>query len=83
MIVNATDIRCDAIIILASEMQAIALPAINSPEAPSFFQQKLGRYRITDSEVLKKYKRDIEDDGGENDYVEPDIQADVKHMSWL
>ena len=37
VIVNVTDIRCDAIIVSAAEVQAIALPEMNSPEAPPFF----------------------------------------------
>lgn len=79
VIVNATDIRCDAIIVSTSEVQAIALPRMNSSEAPSFFQKKLGRYRIIDHEQWKKYGRDIEAATG----GEPDINADVKDMSWL
>ena len=83
VIVNATDIRCDAIIVSAAEVQAIALPEMNSPEAPPFFQQKLGRYRTIDYEKLKKYERDIEADGADIDNAEPDVQAGFEQMSWL
>ena len=48
VIVNATDIECDAMIVSTSKVQAIALPEMNSSQAPSFFQQKLGRYRSID-----------------------------------
>lgn len=44
VIVNATDIRCDAIIVSTAQVQALALPEMNSLQAPSFFQPKLGRY---------------------------------------
>lgn len=45
VIVNATDFGCDAIILLTSKVQAIALPKMNSSQAPSFFQRKLGHNR--------------------------------------
>ena len=81
--VNVTDIRCDAIIVSTAEVQAIALPEMNSCQAPSSFQKKLGRYRTTDLKKLKKYERDIEYDTGGNDYVNPDASASFEHMSWL
>ena len=73
VIVNATDIGCDAIIVSASKVQAIALPEMNSSQAPFFFQQKLKSYRA-DHQQWRKYKRDIEDDT---------VGANVDHMSWL
>ena len=64
VIVNATDIGCDAIIVSTSKIQAIALPEMNFSQAPSFFQQKLGRYRSIDHEQCRNHKRDLEYDTG-------------------
>ncbi|MCJ1346657.1 hypothetical protein MMC31_004875 [Peltigera leucophlebia] len=47
---------------------------MNSSQAPSFFQQKLGRYRKTYREQWRNYRRDIEVDTGETDFDQ---------MSWL
>ena len=74
VIVNATDIGCDAIIISTSKVQAIALPEMKFSEAPSFSQQKLGRYRKIGHKQWRSYKRDIEVDTG---------GADSDQMSWL
>ncbi len=71
---NATDFGCDAIIVSTSKVQAIALPKMNSSQAPSFFQQKLGRHRTIDDQQWKHFKRDIENDAEE---------ADFDQMSWL
>ena len=73
VIVNVTDIRCVAIIVSTAEVQAIALPEMNSCQAPSSFQERLGRYGTIDDEKLKKYERDIEYDTGENDYITANI----------
>lgn len=43
VIVNATYIGCDAIIVSASKVQAITLSEMNSSHAPSSFQQKIER----------------------------------------
>ncbi len=80
VIVNVTDIRCDAIIVSTAEIQAIALPEMNSRQAPSSFHQKLGRYRNID---YKKYERDIENDMEGNNYIKLDANAGFEHMSWL
>ena len=64
-------------------MQAIALPEMNSCQAPSSFQERLGRYRTIDDRNLKKYERDIEADTEGNDYIKFDAIAGFKHMSWL
>ena len=80
IIVNATDFGCDAIIVSTSEVQAIALPEMNSSKAPPFFKERLGRYKTIDPEQLKKYERDVESDLGS---VKLDIEADVEYMSWL
>lgn len=45
VIVNVTDIGCDAIIVLTSEVYAIALPDMNSSYATLFFYKSLERYR--------------------------------------
>ncbi len=83
VIVNATDFGCDAIIVSTSEVQTIALPEMDSSQAPLFFQQSLGRYRTIDHDRLKEYERDIETDTGETyDWMGSD-KADVGHMSWL
>ena len=74
VLVNATDFGCDAIIVSTSKVQAIALPKMNSSQAPSFFQQKLGRHRTIDDQQWKHFERDIEDDAEE---------ADFDQMSWL
>ena len=74
VIVNATDIGCDAIIVSTSKVQAIALQHMNSSQARSFFQQKLGRYRAIDHEQWRKYKRDIEVETGGTDFDQ---------LSWL
>lgn len=74
VIVNATHIGCDAIIVSTSEVQAIALPEMNSSQAPSSFQEKLKRYRKIDYKQWRSYQRDIEDDTGE---------SDIKQTPWL
>ena len=74
VIVNATDIECDAIIVSPSKVQAIALPEMNSSQAPHFFQQKLERYRSIDHQKRKNFERDLEADTG---------GADFDQMSWL
>ena len=74
VIVNATDIGCDAIIVSTSKVQAIALPEMNSSQAPPFFQQILGRYRAIDHPQRRNFERDLEADTGE---------ADFDQMSWL
>lgn len=81
VIVNATDIGCDAIIVSTAEIQAIALQEMNSFEAPSFYQKRLARYRTMVDEKLKKYERDIENDMAGGDYVQPD--SGFEDMSWL
>ena len=87
VIVNATDIRCDAIIVSTADVQAIALPELNSPAAPPYFRQKLARYRTLDYEkkLKKDEERDIEPDEAEidNDNAEPDGQAGFDEMAWL
>ena len=83
VIVNATDIRCDAIIVSTTEVQTIALSGMSSSQAPSFFQRRLGRYREIGHGQLEKYERDIEPDVWGDDCVQPEIQDDVEHMSWL
>ena len=83
VIVNVTDIRCDAIIVSAAEVQAIALPEMNSGQAPSSFHQRLGRYRTIDRERLKIYERDIENDLEGDDHLKPDGNADLEFISWL
>ena len=83
VIVNATDIQCDAIIISSAKIQTIALPEMSSDQSPSSFQQRLGRYRTIDDKKFKKFERDIEDDRGGDGYVKPDANADFEHMSWL
>lgn len=80
VIVNATDLGCDAIIVSASEFQAISLPEMNSPHAPPLFRQSLARYRAI--RQCNKYERDIENDL-ENEQVEPGAEAEVEHMSQL
>lgn len=74
VIVNATDIGCDAIIVTTSKVQAIALPERDSFKAPSIFQRRLGRYRTIDHQQWKYLERDVEDDTG---------GADFEQMSWL
>ena len=83
VIVNVTDIRCDAIIVSTAEVQAIALPEMNSSQAPSSFHQRLGRYRTIDRKRLKIYERDIENDLEENDHVKLDANTGIDYMSWL
>ncbi len=80
VIVNITDIRCDSIIVTATEIQAIALPEMNSRQAPSSFHERLGRYRTID---YKRYKRDIEDDTEGNVYIKLDANVGFEHMPWL
>lgn len=79
VIVNATNIRYDAILIFASRIHAIALPEMNTPHTPSFFYQRLGPYRAIDDKEFKKNERDIENDMKRNHYT----TAQVEHMSWL
>lgn len=81
--VNVTDIRCDAIIVSTAEVQAIALPEMNSSQAPSSFHQSVRRYRTIDSQRLKIYEQDIEDDLEGTDQVKFDANAGVDYMSRL
>ncbi len=83
VIVNVTDIRCDAIVVSTAEVQTIALPEMNSRLAPSSFHQRLGRYSKIDSQRWTIFERDIEDDLEGNDHVELDANADIDYMSWL
>ena len=83
VIVNVTDIRCDAIIVSTAEIQAIPLPEMNSRQAPSSFHQRLARYRKIDSQSLRIYERDIENDLEGNDHVQLDANAGIDYMSWL
>lgn len=80
VILNATDLGCDAIIVSASEFQAISLPKMNSPHAPPLFHQSLARYRAI--RQCNKYERDIENDL-ENEQVGPRAEAELEHMSRL
>ena len=74
VIVNATDIGCDAIIVSTSKVHAIPLPEMDSSQAPPFFQKKLGRYRAMNHQQWRKFERDIEDDTW---------GAGFEQMSWL
>ena len=56
---------------------------MNSCQAPSSFHQRLGRYRKIDSQRLKIYERDIENDFEGNDHVKLDANAGIDYMSWL
>lgn len=69
VIVNTTDIGCDAIIVLTSEIDTIALLDMNSSYTMLFFYKSLERYRAINDRQLKKFEQDIEIDIGENDYI--------------
>ncbi|KAF2469216.1 uncharacterized protein BDR25DRAFT_264442 [Lindgomyces ingoldianus] len=73
VIVNATDIGSDAILVLPSGPKAIALTEITS-EAPEAFQKALGRNRAIND---RGFQRDIESD------VQPEHSAEFLSWLWL
>lgn len=62
VIVNATHIGCDAVIVSTSKVKAIALPEMNLSPAPPSFQQKIRLHMTIDHDTWMNYQRDIEDD---------------------
>lgn len=56
VVVNATDISCDAIIVTQSGVEAIPLPRMSS-DLPQTFRQKLGQFRDVKQRGIDRYAK--------------------------
>ncbi|RYP18997.1 hypothetical protein DL765_003580 [Monosporascus sp. GIB2] len=78
VIVNATDIRCDAIIVqTGGAITHVELPEMKG-EAPLRFQQNLANHRVVD-EYPQRNPREPD----ENDDLDSEDQAVEDYLSWL